>query len=150
MMALDQVTAAALLAAPERYPPKTASGMPPVPGQSAFPPASIRAGPVAEHAVRILDVDLARRSIAVRGELDLVTTGQLGTAMILLLDAGPGDCTVDARDLRFTDAGGIDVLVGFANGLAARGATLMIVGVSDDVRRVFDLLGLGSMLETAA
>lgn len=149
-MALDQLTAAALIAAPERYPPRTASAMPPVPWQPAFPYTSIGAGPVADRAAFVVEMDLGRRWIAVRGELDFAATGQLGAAMILLLDACPGDSTVDLRDLRFIDAGGIGALVGFATRLAARGATLIIVGVPDNVRRVFDLVGLGAMLEAAA
>lgn len=149
-MALDQVTAAALTAAPECPPPRTASAMPPVPWQPACPSTSIGAGPVSDGAVCVVEVDLGRRWIAVRGELDCATTGHLGAAMSLLLDAGPGDSTVDLRDLRFIDAGGIGALVVFANGLAARGATLLIVGVADNVRRVFNLVGLGAMLEAAA
>lgn len=149
-MALDQVTAAPLITARECPPPRTASAMPPVPWQPAFPSTSIGAGPVADDAVCVLEVDLGRRWIAVRGELDCATTGHLGAAMSLLLDPCLGDSTVDLRDLRFIDAGGIGALVGFTNGLAARGATLSIVGVARNVRRVFDLVGLGAMLEAAA
>lgn len=149
-MALDQVTAAALIAAPERNPPRTASAMPPVPWQPDFPYVSMGAGSVADRAVFVVEMDLGRRWIAVRGELDCATTGQLGAAMFLLLDSCPGDSTVDLRDLRFIDAGGIGALVGFATGLADRGATLIIVGAVGNVRRVFDLVGLGAMLEAAA
>lgn len=150
MMAVDQVTAAALIAGPACPLPLTASVLPPVSLQPAFPYASVEAGPVAEDAVFVLEVDLVRRWIAVRGELDVATTGQLGAAVILLLDGPQDDCTVDVRDLRFIDAGGIGVLVGFANGIAARGASLSIVGVGDGVRRLFDLVGLGGMLEATA
>jgi len=83
-MALDQVTAAPLITARECPPPRTASAMPPVPWQPAFPSTSIGAGPVADDAVCVLEVDLGRRWIAVRGELDCATTGHLGAAMSLL------------------------------------------------------------------
>lgn len=150
MMVLDQVTAATQIAAPGRYPPRTASAMPPVAWQPASPYAPAGAGSVADGAVFVVETDLGRRWLVVRGELDCATTGQLGAAILLLLDARRGDSTVDLRHLSFIDAGGIGALVGFANGLAAQGATLTIVGAARNVRRVFDLLGLGAMLEAAA
>lgn len=120
-----------------------------MPWHPAYPYATIRRGPVTDCADFVVETDLGRRWIAVRGDLDCTTTDQLGAAMMLLLDANPGDSTVDLRDLIFIDAGGIGALVVFATGLDARGATLTIVGAACKVRRVFDLVGLSGMLEAA-
>ena len=61
----------------------------------------------------------------------------------------PADITVDLTGVCFIDAAGLGSLVGLANHLAARGAKLSVVGASPRLRRVFDIVQLGGLLQAS-
>jgi len=95
----------------------------------------------------VLDVKLDRpdRRIRVRGELDHDNVNMLASAMAKVLEVEPGDTVVDVRGLSFADATGLGALVAFARQLRSLGARLSVVGATPELRRLFDLVGLGGM-----
>jgi anti-sigma B factor antagonist len=91
-------------------------------------------------------IDHVRRRVVVTGELDSATGPTVCDAMSALLLNSPGDATIDLAGVRFLGAAGIGALVECANQLNSLGATLYIVGVRPRLRRIFDIVGLTSML----
>lgn len=94
-----------------------------------------------------VQLDQSTRRITVRGELDLWTVPVLAGVLAQLLDLDFGETTLDFAGVSFIDAAGLGCLAGFANKLAEGGATLSISGVSARLRRVFDIVELGGLLQ---
>jgi anti-anti-sigma factor len=72
----------------------------------------------------------------------------LADALAMVPDNEPGDITIDLAGVSFIDAGALGCLAGFANKLEAHGARLSVVGASAWLRRAFDIVQLGGLLET--
>lgn len=96
-----------------------------------------------------VQLDRSERHITVRGELDMASVPVLADMMALLLDVNPGDSMIDICGLSFIDAAGLGCLVGFANQLAVSGSKISVVGASPRLRRVFDLVQLGGLLQAS-
>jgi anti-anti-sigma factor len=102
---------------------------------------------MAGHAMTIT---IARRDgpsavVAVRGEIDLHTSGELRTALMCLADAGHTHIVVDFSGVRFCDAAGLGVLVAASNRLRRRGGTLSLVGVRPPQRKILRITGLDEL-----
>ena len=93
--------------------------------------------------------DPTRRRITARGELDLAAVPVLAEVSARVINLDPGDITIDLADVSFIDAAGLGGLTRLANQLADRGAALRVVGASTRLRRVFDIVDLGGMLEAS-
>jgi anti-sigma B factor antagonist len=90
--------------------------------------------------------DAGSPSLTVRGEIDVATAPQLRVALSRALDAGARRITVDVRDVPFIDSSGLGVLVGALRRLRESGGTeLIVVGLQDPVRKVFDITGLDQL-----
>src|SRR5579862_7286986 len=85
-----------------------------------------------------------RSRVAVSGDLDLDSAPQLGAA---LLAASGAVVEVDLARVTFIDSQGVNALVQARRRLEARGAQLVCTGASARVRRLLELLQLGSLLE---
>lgn len=77
----------------------------------------------------------------------MATVQVLAEAIATLLDLGPGDTTIDISGTTFIDAAGLNCLVEYSTQVGARGAKMTVVGATPRVRRVFDLVNLGDLLE---
>jgi anti-sigma B factor antagonist len=84
--------------------------------------------------------------VAVSGELDLSTAGELGRALIDLVGRHPHALTVDLAGLRFIDSTGLTLLVRTRTQLAEDGATLWLSSPTPPVRRVLEIVGLDTLL----
>ena len=94
-------------------------------------------------------VDRPERRITVCGEIDVAGVPVLADAMHQLIDLDPGDSTIDLAGVSFIAAAGLGCLVGFANQLANSDAKITVVGASDRLRRVFDIVQLGGLLKSS-
>lgn len=101
------------------------------------------AAPLAVH------LDRTERRVSVTGELDMATVPLLAQVMAMLLDFDRGDSTVDLSGVTFIDASGLGCLVDYAAQLAAAGAKFSVVDATPRVHRVFDMVGLGDLLEAS-
>jgi anti-anti-sigma factor len=84
---------------------------------------------------------VSERSWRVEGELDLATAPQLQSA--LLSEEAPGDLQLDCGGLRFMDSQGIRTLLMVASARPP-GGRLVLQRLSPEVRRIADLVHLGS------
>ena len=96
-----------------------------------------------------LHVDVRRDGdaviVALAGELDLATVGELERAMQAARDAGAG-VVVDLRRLSFMDSTGLRAIVLAHEELDRAGQKLAIVRGPGPVQRVFELTGLEQRL----
>lgn len=106
---------------------------------------------IRQPAAPLLEVNLnaQRRRITVSGEIDLNTVSALVDVIALLGGINPSDSTLDIGGLTFIDAHGLGCLVHFSNQLIASRASLSIVGASPRLRRIFEMAGLGALLDGA-
>lgn len=102
---------------------------------------------VADTAELSVQLDRAERRITVRGEFDLAGVPALADVMALQIALDPGDTTIDLSGVSFIDAAGMGCLVGFANQLAEYGSKVSLMGASARLRRVFDIVQLGGLLQ---
>jgi len=119
--------------------PPTPNGRPPTAVSLSAPETGNDAAVFAELAVHL---DRSERRITVCGEIDFAAVPVLADAMYQLIDLEPGDSTIDL-------AAGLGCLVGFANQLANSDAKITVVGASDRLRRVFDIVRLGGLLKSS-
>mgnify|MGYP001550121842 CR=1 FL=1 len=96
-----------------------------------------------------VQLDRSQLRVTVSGELDLASVPVLEDVLAHLLDAEPGHCTIDICDLSFIDAAGLGCLAAFADRVAAAGSTMSVVGASAHLRRVFDIVRLGALLQAS-
>jgi len=80
------------------------------------------------------------------GELDFVNAPRLDDQLSAAIAAGCTNFSLDFSDVTFCDASTIGVIVSLDRTLRATNGSLDIVEVSDQVRRVFYVLGLDNML----
>ena len=70
------------------------------------------------------DVNDALVRLAVQGEIDLATVGQLGDAIARTVAGGCAEVIVDLADVGFCDSTGIRAIVQARNAAALEGATV--------------------------
>jgi anti-sigma B factor antagonist len=97
----------------------------------------------------VLHLDRSERRITVCGQIDFAAVPLLADAMHQLIDLDPGDSTIDLAGVSFIAAAGLGCLVGFANQLANSDAKITVVGASDRLRRLFDIVQLGGLLKSS-
>jgi anti-sigma B factor antagonist len=86
-------------------------------------------------------------SVALRGELDLATVPILLQQMGRLHTDGVSDIMLDLRDLTFVGSTGAHAFADAREEARSRGKRLIVIGASEPVRRVLELLRLGSLLD---
>ena len=124
----------------------TPNGRPPTAVSLSAPETGNDAAVFTELAVHL---DRSERRITVCGEIDFAAVPVLADAMYQLIDLEPGDSTIDLAGVSFIAAAGLGCLVGFANQLANSDAKITVVGASDRLRRVFDIVQLGGLLKSS-
>lgn len=83
-----------------------------------------------------------RRSIVVRGELDLSTSGELADALEVAPEGGVRTVTLDLQGVGFIDSSALRTLVTCGRTLSAAGCALEIGPRSDMVGRVLSMTSL--------
>jgi anti-anti-sigma factor len=87
----------------------------------------------------------ADTTIRLHGELDMASTDVVDAAADLV----PGNAdvvTVDLTDLQFVDGSGAEALAAFHAAQVVRGRKVRLIRPRPCVRRVLELLGMGSLL----
>jgi anti-anti-sigma factor len=91
-----------------------------------------------------------RSVVELIGELDMATAPQLDACVRSLAGDGVESVTVDLSKLAFCDSSGIGVFVRWSKPSSDGSPTLQIKGAHGTVRRVFEVAGLGHLLDTAS
>lgn len=92
------------------------------------------------------DVDV----LEVIGEVDASSSIQLDNALKNAIESGDGKLLIDCKSLDYISSAGLGVFMSYIEDINAKGAKMIIVGLNDKVKNVFNILGLDQLLETAA
>lgn len=82
--------------------------------------------------------------LAVAGEIDVATSPELRRELHQLADRDASQIVLDLSEVTFIDSSGLGVLVGTLKRLReeSRGDVLVLEGLQEPVRKVFDITGL--------
>lgn len=84
--------------------------------------------------------------VALSGEADWSSAGQLGELITAQLAGGARQLTVDVSGLRFADSASVRVLVLAGRTLKEQGGTVVLVRPQPAVARVLELMGADQLL----
>ena len=89
--------------------------------------------------------------VAVDGEIDVASSPQLRQELIALIDRGARSIVLDLHNMSFIDSSGLGVLVGALKRLREqKGEAIVLRGMQDPVRRVFEITGLTELFTIEA
>lgn len=84
--------------------------------------------------------------VGLEGDLDLLSAPRAGAALTDAQAVG-GTVVLDLRALRFIDSSGLRVILEAHRRSSEHGTRLLVAPGDDAVRRVFDVSGVGRLLE---
>ena len=111
------------------------------------PPAPPAAPTVQSRFTIAVRPDIARVSVALTGELDLESAGQLRQEIDSLRDAGFDDIAVDLAGVTFLDSTGLQTLLFYAHRARADELRFRLTATSASVKRLFELTATHDALE---
>jgi anti-sigma B factor antagonist len=91
-----------------------------------------------------------RSVVELAGELDMATAPQLDACVRSLAEDGAESVTLDLSQLEFCDSSGVGVFVQWSKPSSDGSPTLLLKGAQGTVRRVFEVAGLGHLLDSAS
>jgi anti-anti-sigma factor len=80
--------------------------------------------------------------LAFAGEIDLSTAEEFRDDLCELTDGEKGEVVLDLENCGFIDSTGLRTLIMLGRELRTRGQTLVLTGLKDAPRRVFEITGL--------
>lgn len=89
--------------------------------------------------------DRGRQVLHLHGDVDLKTAPQLRDRVIAVGASGD-DVVIDLRDVRFMDSPGLGTLIFCHQQLAEQGSTLVVRSPRADVRQMFDVVRLDTVI----
>ena len=84
--------------------------------------------------------------LAVDGEIDVATAGQLREQLNALVSEGSRKVVVDLNRVEFMDSTGLGVLVGAHKSLIEQEGVMRVVCTQPTILKVFDLTGLNAVI----
>ena len=91
-----------------------------------------------------------RLTVQLAGELDHCSAlGIKNELDRLIADPSLRHLTLDLSGLQFMDSSGIGVILGRYRTLAARGGSVAVQGMNPQIRRIFQLSGMGQIIRVA-
>jgi anti-sigma B factor antagonist len=84
--------------------------------------------------------------LVLSGELDVVSAPELAQCLNEALAEDHARVTLDLSDLQFVDSAGVSVLIRAKQAAEAGGRTLVLLRPTEQVERVFALVGLAEWL----
>ncbi|MCA1057092.1 anti-sigma factor antagonist [Rossellomorea aquimaris] len=98
-----------------------------------------------------LSIDIQEKEseffVKVAGEIDAYTAPKLKETLQPSAETeSDKDIVVDLSDVSYMDSTGLGVFVGLFKAINARGGQLKLVGLSNRLQRLFDITGLGDIM----
>lgn len=88
--------------------------------------------------------------VGLTGELDLGTSPDLHAELIRLIETKPRRIILDMRELAYIDSSGVGTLVDAHRRLKKEGGNVVLVGLQQRVRSVFEITRLDSFFTITA
>jgi anti-sigma B factor antagonist len=102
---------------------------------------------LADEIVTTLDQDTGIATVALRGEIDVLTVDQVRVALIGALAAHPHELVVDLSDLTFIDSTGLGALIAGFQRARDAGVSFRLAHPTPAVRQILVLSGLLEVVE---
>jgi anti-sigma B factor antagonist len=84
--------------------------------------------------------------VALAGEIDAYTAPELKMKLMNMTQQANPHITVDFKDVSYMDSTGLGVFIGLLKSIKKTEGSLKFVGVSDRLKRLFDITGLTDIL----
>ena len=94
----------------------------------------------------VLDISLVGSCLKLRGDIDISNCETLRRRMQTLFEEGHEQMEIDLEQVRYIDSVGVAAILKARAFLKREGRELKLSGASQQVRRVFRLLGLEPLL----
>ena len=83
------------------------------------------------------------------GEVDASSSIELDNALRETLDGGALKIIVDLTNLEYISSAGLGVFMSYVEDINEKNAQMILTGLNEKVKNVFEILGLDQLLETA-
>ncbi|MFK2826301.1 anti-sigma factor antagonist [Bacillus sp. B190/17] len=87
-----------------------------------------------------------RTNIEISGEIDAYTAPKLRETIFPYTEKENAQIVVDLSGVSYMDSTGLGVFVGLFKGLNANDGNLQLIGLSERLRRLFDITGLADIM----
>ncbi|WP_110926398.1 anti-sigma factor antagonist [Bacillus massiliglaciei] len=86
-------------------------------------------------------------AVKLKGEIDAYTAPKLRESLFPLSEQENCTITVDLTDVSYMDSTGLGVFVGLFKNIKANNGEFVLVGLSERLRRLFDITGLAEIID---
>ncbi|WP_404430448.1 STAS domain-containing protein [Sutcliffiella horikoshii] len=91
--------------------------------------------------------DLNQTLVVLEGEIDAYTAPKVKEKVAPLLEGFTGELVFDLSSVNYMDSTGLGMFVGFFKTVKANNGDFRLVGLSDRLKRLFDITGLAGIME---
>lgn len=88
--------------------------------------------------------------IALQGELDTLATEQFSSQLEPIMAAEGKNIEVNFSELEYISSAGMRILILLNKTAVAKGGKVIITGMSEDIRQLFQMTGIDQMIEIRA
>jgi anti-anti-sigma factor len=85
-------------------------------------------------------------TVRVSGDVDVLTAGTLAGTLTALIDDGYHDLTIDISRVIFSDAAGLDAIVGIARRARERGGSVVVQAATEVTDAILDITGARELI----
>jgi anti-sigma B factor antagonist len=85
--------------------------------------------------------------VVLEGEIDAYTAPKVKEKVAPLLEGFSGELVFDLTSVNYMDSTGLGMFVGFFKTVKANNGVFRLVGLSDRLKRLFDITGLAGIME---
>ncbi len=86
-------------------------------------------------------------AIALKGELDTLAAQSFATDMQQVMEDAGKKITVDFSELEYISSAGMRTILLLQKNANAKGGKVTIVGMSEDIKQIFQMTGFDQMIE---
>ncbi|NLP51475.1 STAS domain-containing protein [Bacillus sp. RO1] len=91
--------------------------------------------------------ELNQTLVFLEGEIDAYTAPKVKEKVAPLLEGFAGELVFDLSNVNYMDSTGLGMFVGFFKTVKANDGVFRLVGLSDRLKRLFDITGLAGIME---
>ncbi|KPB04133.1 MULTISPECIES: STAS domain-containing protein [Bacillaceae] len=91
--------------------------------------------------------ELNQTLVVLEGEIDAYTAPKVKEKVAPLLEGFTGELVFDLSNVNYMDSTGLGMFVGFFKTVKANNGVFRLVGLSDRLKRLFDITGLAGIME---
>lgn len=91
--------------------------------------------------------DLNQTLVILEGEIDAYTAPKVKEKIVPMLEDFSGEIVFDLSNVNYMDSTGLGMFVGFFKTVKANNGIFRLEGLSDRLKRLFDITGLAGIME---